>query len=263
MTAVESWIKWWARVSEGTVHRCDVPYLDGRTRLLRRPLWVTSLNDPGSADSLHRPLGAVPYVGNLKKSRIFLLMFNPGVSQADYDDVEGEQREQTQRTFRENRLQTTTSCFALQEGGPTGWGPYFRGNRLLGPVIGASCCEDRRECLGNSLAILELVPYFSKTSSRIKNLGFASELPSAQVARLALKEIASDKRNLIIPRWPEGLVDWNLDRVSAKARVEDPSPRWGLTEQARAAIQDKLDEIAPEHSSDCPQAALRAIGSTA
>jgi hypothetical protein len=176
-------------------------------------------------------------------------MLNPGVCHGDYQDKADPR---ANKTFTANLLQEDVkTCFAVEEDGPKGWSPYYR-KRVFGRLVKDLCCDAIRETLKSRLAILELVPYFSCKACLIRGYGISDRLWSSQLARASVQEIVSDDRNLIVPRWPLGLQDWRLQASSDKAKVLDPSPWWGLSNQAISAIRAKLDEITLEHSNQCP-----------
>jgi hypothetical protein len=258
MTEVEKWIVAWAKVPQGELYPADKPYLEkvqeelGGSRRRDKQFNVDSLDPKEESNGkFHFGLGAVPYVGNLRKAQIFLLMVNPGVRQSDYDEL-GDKN--VQELLKQNRLQKFDHCFALNETGDKrqGWVDYFS-NSVFGTLIREfpqKRSDVLRATLRAKLAILELVPYFSQTVALIDGCKIAEVLPSAQLALNAVAEIAKDKQNLIIPRWPNGAKRWHLKTDGEEpnegfmAKVEGSPPRTGLGQKAKKAILHKLEEIA-------------------
>jgi len=264
MTEVEKWIEAWANVPQPGMYPADKPYLekvqeelDG-SRRGDKQLYTGSFDPKEKPNGkFHCRLGAVPYVGDLRKAQIFLLMVNPGVRRSDYDELDNDD---VQGLLTRNRLQTFNHCFALTEPGVErqGWVDYFR-NSVFGTLIREfpkECSELLKATLRAKLAILELVPYFSQTvalidgcnvvdETRAVGLGDVKGLPSARLALNAAAEIASDTRNLIITRWPTGAKRWHLKtdgklNKNVIAKVVESHPRTGLGKEAKAAILQKL-----------------------
>jgi len=253
MTEVEKWIAAWAKVTQGELYPDDKPYLEKAREDLEgskrrdKQFNVDSLDPKEKPNGkFHFRLGAVPYVGDLRNARIFLLMVNPGVRKSDYDELEDGR---VKDLLKQNRLQTFNHCFALgqPEGDRQGWVAYFR-KSVFGTLIREfpkERSDKLKETLKVNLAILELVPYFSQTVALIDCCKIADGLPSTQLALNAAAEIASDERNLVVTRWPKGKERWHLktDGKLSKdviQRVVESHPRTGLSKEAKAAILHKL-----------------------
>jgi hypothetical protein len=180
VSAVDTWIKAWAEVPQGELYPPDKDYLEevknelSRSRRGDKELWVPSLEGRTRTGKFHCRLGGVPYVGDLKKARIFLLMVNPTVCDDDYEDIKSDA---ALKMFKENRLQSLDYCFALRDEGPKGWVKYYCSSRAFGKLI-ETLDAARLEILKRNLAILELVPYFSQNADLITALKIVEGLPA-------------------------------------------------------------------------------------
>lgn len=182
-------------------------------------------------------LGAMPFIGDIKQARIFLLMINPGVSCGDYIDLGNER---TSRLFEENKRQERATCFALEPNAAQGWSPYYL-SKVFGGVLSryrAAQREQVRAYLSQHVAIVELVPYFSQNISLVDQLRIDQELPTARLARSAVQELASDPQKLMIPRWKSGKKRWGLSDAS---NVCPSVCRQGLSQDAKKAICKQIN----------------------
>ncbi len=120
--------------------------------------------------SLHVGLLPIPYVGNLQKASIFILMLNPGLSPGDYF------AEHTCEQFREAQLRNL-----LQKNGNDdfpffgldprfAWHPGFEYWQGKFDNIAQALVEEKNftyvealKCLAQNIACLELMPYHSKS----------------------------------------------------------------------------------------------------
>jgi hypothetical protein len=150
------------------------------------------LTSPNQDGYFHLSLSPVPYLGNLRSADIFLLMLNPKAGYVDYcTNADPEFQLLLARTLKQEEGEKV--CLALD---PeycrwSSWFGYyeklFRAT-LLEHAIRAGSYGEALKALSRRLAILELVPYFSANTSRIKP-AFLDGLPSAQKARDAALEL--------------------------------------------------------------------------
>ena len=246
MSAVDKLIKEWAKVPEGELLPADAAYINRAEEELSRKgkqLWAKCETE--KTGCFHKRLGGVPYIGNLRNARVFLLMVNPTVRREDHTDYEN-----NLAIFRKNRLQELNGCFALQENGPRAWACYYR-NEVFGALIQA-LSDVEYTFLESSVAILELIPYYSCNAELIRNLKAWEHLHSAKIVRAAVRELAADQRNLIVPRWKCGPEYWGL---APSANVVPSPARRGLSITAQAAIRGRLEQIAAGRSQECSEAA--------
>lgn len=261
MGATNEWIEKWSQVKHGELFPGDEAYLKNIERAYGCTLTAKRRDLNEKSGKLHCDLGGVPYVGNLNTACIFLLMVNPTVCETDYEDYDS-----FTELFDKNREQVLEYCFAIDKNGPDGWRPYYC-NSVFGNLFKDLSDLDRVK-LRSNLAILELVPYFSKNASLITGLRIVegrrnyrmkhvpvievsatTGLPSAGYALRAVKEIASKRDNLIITRWKTGAKRWQLkDENYCKyehvlATVVESSCRNGLSKEAQTAIRTRLKSI--------------------
>jgi hypothetical protein len=264
MSAVEEWIKACEDLQPGQhfpggqFFPGDEDYLkEVKQRVEPRRRFTANEEDLNGTRNgrFHFDLGAIPYVGNLRTAQIFLLMINPGVNNYDYEDL---RNHEVQCLFERNRHQKLDYCFAFKKSGvpKQAWTPYFA--RMFGGLIN-SYPQNRRDCflnkLAKSVAILELVPYFSQRATliddfhitngkRTVNGSTVEGLPSARLAIRAAHEIASKSENLIIFRWKKSPERWEL--VGERENCVISTSMSGLTEVVKQRIRLKLQEIDPE-----------------
>jgi hypothetical protein len=198
--------------------------------------------DEGRPGALHLSLSPVPYVGNLRTADIFLAMTNPTVGEPDYvDNKKPAFRRMLQANLDQNNV---VSCFALDATWPS-WSNYYR--RFFGRFVSdyARISEiSEQEVwseLGSRLAILELVPYYSKTATDLTQTKLYKTLPSALFAQSALQEIAANRpegKALIICRWKKGPERWG---ITDEARCVVAGCRGGLCKQSKEKLRWFLD----------------------
>lgn len=149
--------------------------------------------DPWSEESpLHTSLVPIPFVGNLKKARVVMLLLNPGLSETDYFG----ERQVTgfRERLLENLKQTEGQNYPFLPLDPSlSW---HSGNRYwqnkLGPIITNAAIRwgctngEARQRVSHRVAALELVPYHS-CSYRLSGTVEAA-LASVKLARRYLLE---------------------------------------------------------------------------
>jgi len=170
----------------------------------------------------HLCLAPVPYLGNLTRADIFMLLLNPSVGYSDYStDADPRFRQALDRNLKANADQE--KCLALdRDFWWTSWFGWFE--RLLRNTI----CEygerapyfQTLDALSRRTAIIELVPYYSQVANRI-TVPFVEKLESAKMAKLTAEELRKDAGKLVIVRWGAkkwGLVDNNGHVVCESGR---------------------------------------------
>ncbi len=135
--------------------------------------------------SLHMGLLPEPYIGNLKKASVFILMLNPGLHAGDYYAEEQHDSQFRRALIRNIRQENAVDAYPFLFLNPEfSWHPGFayfheRFDRLaweIKPKIGTYL-----EALGFlawNVACLELIPYHSKSFGRHALL--LSKLPSTK-----------------------------------------------------------------------------------
>jgi hypothetical protein len=147
----------------------------------------TRAHDATSADSkqFHLGLLPMPYQGNLRTAKVFLLSLNPGLGAHDYFGEHGvrEYREELERNLRQDR--DAAFPFLLPRhswhGGSAYWLPRLRGI-VTGVRAAADCSTNAAlELCAARIAVLELVPYHSAKSGM--STGSINQLESARLMR--------------------------------------------------------------------------------
>ncbi len=136
---------------------------------------------------LHLHLRPVPYIGDLKTAKVFLAMINPTVGWSDYED-NAQKNKEYPALLDQNLKQKLPYCFALDNSVPAlapSWSNYYR-DVFNGFVQEAGRTIEERAHLRNTLrdtvAILELVPYFSQNATMISQGNLDSKLQSSKLA---------------------------------------------------------------------------------
>jgi hypothetical protein len=147
----------------------DAGVLDGKDEERHLKSWhelITS-NDFGEEDGcdFHFGLLPMPYLGNLRRARVFLCSLNPGVGPHDYF---GEHHvDEYREALLKNLRQDDDTRFPFLEpkhswhGGSAYWAPRIRGiARAVQQQLQVKSREALDVCSRN-IAVLELVPYHS------------------------------------------------------------------------------------------------------
>jgi hypothetical protein len=171
----------------------------------------------------HLSLSPAPYMGNLRTADIFLLMINPTVGYSDYcTDSDQRFRAALARTREQDFKEGELGCLALNpEFCSSSWFYYYE--RLFSTIlwkyasIKAVTYLRALQELSRRLAILELVPYYSKSAGQI-NKKFVGGLPSARKAIKAAKELqvkATHEDATVIVRWKGNIWEFeNTDGIT-------------------------------------------------
>ena len=194
MDALNSLIEHWRlfeQSDDSFVHRRDRPFQER------------------GLDAVHTDIAPYPFVGNLRRADVWLLMLN---SKLGPNDVREEGEEPYHTLFWRNLKQDFSDQeYPLISLDPSleGTGTYQYYNRTRGLAALIKALSDRanitlfeaRRMLSQRLAIVELLPYRSSTFPR--NL---RQLPSVNLARAAAREAALTK--LLVVPW--GIEAWGL-----------------------------------------------------
>jgi hypothetical protein len=133
--------------------------------------WERYTHDPNfgshGGSKLHLDLLPMPFVGNLERAKVYLLMLNPGLAPSDYY---GEYNVQEYRSALQNNLaQRPDSTFFFLDPTFSWHGGYLYWHSKLSKLI-ASVAHDMeiqygeaRRIFQEHLAVLELLPYHSAT----------------------------------------------------------------------------------------------------
>lgn len=188
----------------------------------------------------HLSLTPVPYVGNLNKADIFLLMINPSLGYADYGtDANPDFCEAITKNRNQDFSEAEQSCLALNfKYWDRSW--FFYYEKLLRRTVRAYAEKtgvsylDALDVLSRRLAILELVPYYSGDISQFGKR-FLRELTSAQKARDAAQELLQRAQNdtaTVIVRW--GSDKWGL---AGNRTITHNTGRNGFSEGQEAILK--------------------------
>ena len=166
---------------------------------------------------LHTGLLPIPYVGNLEKASIFVLMLNPGLSAGDY--FAEQQPEFRNAQIKNLRQENGSAKYPFVFLNPQfAWHPGFTyWHKKFGAVIEKLAIQseityqEAMSILAKNLACLELLPYHSKSFSSGSLL---KVLPSVKVMLSFVHEIlfpiAKDGKVVIIA--PRGVKNWQLPK---------------------------------------------------
>ena len=191
---------------------------------------------------LHTGLLPIPYVGNLEKASIFVLMLNPGLSAGDYF---AEQQPEFRNAQIQNLLQENGSIeYPFVFLNPQfAWHPGFGyWHKKFGAVIdefaiqSGTTYQEAMSVLAKNLACLELLPYHSKSFGSGSLL---KVLPSVKVMQSFVHDVlipkAKDGKVIIIAT--RGVKNWQLPKHKSIITYEggetrsahlSPSSRGGM-----------------------------------
>jgi hypothetical protein len=165
----------------------------------------------------HCSLRPVPYLGNLKKADMFILLLNPVVGYSDYGtDARAEFRDALVQNIHQNFEGDGGRCLALDP--QFWWSSWFSWYEKMLRTTISKYAEDAKKTyldalddLSRRLAIIELVPYYSLNSDKV-NVRLVEELKSAQAAKEAAQELvhrAAYGEALVVVRWGRRL--WEIE----------------------------------------------------
>ncbi len=204
-------------------------------------------------DLLHLSLVPVPYAGDLENAEIVILLTNGGFSDGDYffEDYTG-----VRQSLFDNLHQKPGREFPFFCLDPNlAWsGPFRWWEPKLRPIIELLMAEgmsypNALKLLAKKIAVVELFPYHSRKSAKLKGMNERNLMPSVRKARefLAL-ESHDDKRLKLLMRRHS---DWLSSSCAPKSAhfIHGPTQTqsiWlnpelpGLNGDAGRAIRDKL-----------------------
>jgi hypothetical protein len=168
---------------------------------------------------LHLALTPQPFIGNIKKASIYILMANPGLDISDYDDDFGNSAHAA--ACQQNLSQTGIGFYPLLPASlNTGAGRYWESRvRTLEREISSRLKisnEEARSLLVKELAVIEAGSYHSKKFPG----DWCDRLPSSRAARRFV-------RKLILPRANNG---------EALVLVQRRSSFWNIPENHAGVI---------------------------
>lgn len=166
---------------------------------------------------LHLSLIPKPFIGNLEKAEIFILLMNPGFSSHDYYAEEDSAfREACIRNLFQNNSEDEFPFYKLNpkfawSGGFIWWEALMR--PILNELMKKKFClyYDALAFLSKKIAAIELVPYHSVDGSTLSGPGHAWDtLPSATQARDFVQRLcnSSEKPLILVLRKHE---HWKLN----------------------------------------------------
>lgn len=165
--------------------------------------------------SLHVGLLPVPFIGDLQKATVFILMLNPGLGSTDYfGEYQNDKFRQTHlQNLRQNNKTNYPFHFLNPEfswhGGFEYWHAKFGGiTRHISKVKNISY-RDSLQFLSEQVACLELIPYHSRIFGANSLI---NKLPSAKVMQAYVKDFLLEKATkgditIIVTRSAK---NWNL-----------------------------------------------------
>ena len=188
-----------------------------------------------------------PYLGDLRRARVWLLMLNSSVDSADAaDEQQPYFKELSKRNIEQDFAGVEFPFFSLDpqlEG--TGTYRYYNTKRGLGQLVRSLAVQRAipevvaRKLVSQYVAVLELLPYRSKNFPAA-----AAQLPSVNLSRAAAHE-ALAQRLLLVPwgadhwRLPRNAIQPNLITQGARTFSFAPGGASGFGE----AILDRLATI--------------------
>lgn len=224
---IRAWRNWTSDAAPPYAFSADVNWLQSE-RSQRATVVMTSWESAHSASDfaapgdkrLHLGLLPQPYVGNLERASIYLLLLNPGLSASDYygEHVVPEYRSALLKTIQQKL--PATSCPFLFLDSRFGWHSGFRWwNKKFAAVIAQLSSRwgvpfaVARAALATQLASIELLPYHSASFHDADR--WLSRLASVQMARDFVHDV-------VLPR---------VKRREAIIIVTRKVKAWKLTEQ--------------------------------
>ena len=237
----------------------NAPFIlpEDKTEIQKRTVLYRSFEDYATSStfghkddtSLHVGLLPVPYVGNLQKAAVFILMLNPGLSHGDYLECEDETlKKEHIRNLRQDNANVEFPFLFLDP--RFAWHPGFDyWEKKLGEL--AHALEKKQkityqkalQCLSQCLACLELMPYHSK---KFGAGPFLERLISTQVMLEYVREVLipkaeNDQAIIVVAR---GKRNWDLPRhkniIVYNRKGEARAARLSLKSRGGKAIANQL-----------------------
>ena len=242
--SVDNWINFWKSHSGTGYHEEDLDIANSWPKFDTTPDFSLTSKYPRN---FHPLLFPMPYVGNLKEATLILAMLNPTVGPYDYQDQSTEKFRLLAEAHR--KQQDVTGCFAVDDTcGIRSWFEYYRSifrSAVVKTAEESKCMEDVVWAeLIRRLAIVELVPYYSKTADELIKSDRYLGLRSVMLALDAMKEIQKRPGVKILCRWRRGPERWRLDRGSCVLL----STRQGMDAAAKDAVCKHLTGFLHPHA---------------
>lgn len=180
-----------------------------------------------SSGKLHLGLLPLPYVGNLERSSVFILMVNPGFSPDDYW-AEQHDKEYRAALIRNLRQENADDKYPFLSLNPRfSWHAGFRYWQRKFHSIAKELTnrpnvqyQDALSILAQSVCCLQLVPYHSQS------FGLSNKILESLSS---VRTITQYARNVLVPRARSG------EAVIVVARKRD---RWGLEQQDNVVVYE-------------------------
>ena len=238
----------------------DAPYLYSEDRpfftslLEDKSNHYRSLGDYTSSDhfgdpndkSLHLGLLPQPYIGNITRASVFILMLNPGLHSGDYfaEENHSQFRQLVLRNIRQENTNDTYPFIFLNP--EFAWHPGFeyfhkRFDELAGkikPKVGSY--QNALSLLAQNVACLELLPYHSKSFGSHSLIG---KLPSTVAMLEFAREVLLGRaeRDDVLVIVTRGVRYWKLPEQKNVILYKRGETRSGyLTAESRKKIMEKL-----------------------
>jgi hypothetical protein len=190
---------------------------------------------PSDDKELHLGLLPIPYIGNLEKASVFVLMLNPSFG---HDDYYGEYKVREFRDALIDNLHQTSDCSFMFFQPRFSWhGGYRYWHGKFGKLIDAHARATKkgygeaRKNFERYLAVIQLVPYRSNNSfydAKIDELELESVRHARNFARHLCDEAKAGKCLVIFVR---GVKYWDVEQ----ATVGDPNIVVYAPKDARSA----------------------------
>jgi hypothetical protein len=207
--------------------------------LRKKPRWIAE-NDPidfhaylkssrfgnPKDDRLHLSLFPVPYLGNLEKAEIVILLLNPGFEYSDYwaDTVNPEYRKRLEQNLHQDFKGISFPFLCLDpqfcwHSGFMWWEKKLRKvlHEITAKKFGGDYYGALRD-LSTKLGCIELIPYHSESFKDHSLIGLLPSVARARdfVTHTLVPEAAADKRTIIATRQVK---QWGLLRGMRNVRV--------------------------------------------
>lgn len=227
MKLLETWNAWRPRRRDSRILQADESVLKRLVEWREPVRWSSweacaqSYNPWSDETPLHLGLDPLPFVGDVKGSRVCFLLLNPGLCELDYF-AEYRVRAFARRlraNLRQDFRNTEYPFFPLDPNLSWHSGNRYWQNKLA-PVIDELVMQtgrthaDVRKIVAQNVCALELVPYHSVANSVTGTV--RRDLPSAQMVRQYVQEVllpdARAGRRLVVAM--RSTKDWGINRSS-------------------------------------------------
>ena len=157
-------------------------------------------------DALHLSLLPQPYHGDIRNAKVFVLLKNPGFSASDYvaEEMDDSFRQSIIETIRQK---VRSHMFLDPKWAWTGGFDWWESKLRQTALILAQRRFDNNyaqalQCLAETVACLELVPYHSKS------FGGTTKIASAKAVRAFAQRASKDGKKIVVARAAR---EWGLE----------------------------------------------------